>query len=151
MKTYRIHLILAALAATGLNAQDAKPPHDRRPPPPPLLLLRALDADKDGELSEKEIQASSTALLELDKNGDGALTKKEIAPPPPKGKKPKGPPAPKGSPFLVKALDLDDDHVLSADEIEDAPASLTVLDTNGDGIVSKKEMKPGKPPVGEPI
>lgn len=139
--------MLAALAVTGLNAQDAKPPGDRRPPPPPLLLLPALDADENGELSAEEIQASSTALAELDQNGDGMLDKKEIAPPPPKGKKPKGPKPPKGAPFLVKALDLDDDHVLSADEIEDAPASLALLDKDGDGIVSKGEMKPGKPPV----
>lgn len=147
MKPHRIHLILAALAITGLNAQDAKPPLDRRPPPP--LLLPALDADENGELSAEEIQASSDALAELDKDGDGALSRKEIAPPPPK--KSKGPKPPKGSPVLVKALDLDDDGTLSADEIEDAPLSLAALDTNGDGIVTKKEMKPGKPPIKDAI
>ena len=145
MKTRSLSLMLTALAITGLNAQDAKPPVDRRPPPP--LLLPVLDADEDGELSAEEIQASSSALLDLDKNGDGSLDKKEIAPPPPK--KQKGPKPPKGPAFLVKALDLDDDHTLSADEIEDAPISLAALDKDGDGIVSKKEMKPGKPPIKE--
>ncbi len=85
MKTYGIHLILAALAVTGLNAQDAKPPGDRRPPPPAPLLLPVLDADEDGALSAAEILASSTVLADLDMNGDGELTKKEIAPKPPKG------------------------------------------------------------------
>src|SRR5947207_117163 len=133
MKTYRLRLIVAALAITGLNAQDAKPPGNRPPPP---LLLPVLDADENGELSAEEINASSVALLGLDKNGDGELSKKEIAPPPPKGKKPKGPPPPKGPPFLVKALDLDDDGILSANEIEDAPLTLATLDKDGDGIVS---------------
>ena len=145
MKPYGIHLILAAIAITGLNAQDAKPPGDRRPPPP--LLLPVLDADENGALSTDEITNSSAALAELDKDGDGQLSKKEIAPPPPKTKKPKGPKPPKASPVLVKALDLDDDHVLSADEIEDAPATLALLDKDGDGTVSKNEMKPGKPPI----
>lgn len=149
MKPHTLHLILAALAATGLNAQDAKPPHDRRPPPPPPLLLPALDADENGELSAEEIADSSDALLDLDTNGDGELGKKEIAPPPPK--KRKGPKPPKGSPVLVKALDLDEDGKLSADEIEDAPLSLGALDKNDDDVVSKKEMKPGKPPIEEPI
>lgn len=146
MKTYGINLFLAALAITGLNAQDAKPPGDRRPPPP--ILLPVLDADENGALSAEEILASSDALAELDKNGDGKLGKKEINPPP-KGKKPKGPKPPKGPPILVKALDLDDDHELSADEIEDAPTSLLTLDKDGDGAISREEMKPGKPPKKE--
>jgi hypothetical protein len=146
MKTYGINLILAALAATGLNAQDAKPPTDRRPPPP--ILLPVLDADENGALSAEEIAASSDALAELDKDGDGSLSKKELSPPP-KGKKPKGPKPPKGPPILVKALDLDDDHALSADEIEDAPTSLLTLDKDSDGAISREEMKPGKPPKKE--
>lgn len=150
MKPYGIHLILAALAITGLNAQDAKPPGDRRPPPPAPLLLPALDADEDGALSAEEIAASSAVLADLDKNEDGELTKNEIAPKPPKGKKPKGPKPPKASPVLVKAIDLDDDGVLSADEIEDAPLSLSILDKDEDGSISKEEMKSGKPPIKEP-
>ncbi len=146
MKTYGINLLLAALAATGLNAQDAKPPADRRPPPP--ILLPVLDADENGALSAEEIAASSDALAGLDKDGDGSLSKKEISPPP-KGKKPKGPKPPKGPPILVKALDLDDDHALSADEIEDAPTSLLTLDKDSDGAISREEMKPGKPPKKE--
>lgn len=149
MKTYGINLFMAALAISGLNAQDAKPPMDRRPPPP--ILLPVLDADKNGALSAEEILASSNALEGLDKDGDGKLSKKEICPPP-KEKKPNGPKPPKppkGNPILVKTLDLDDDHELSADEIEEAPTSLLALDKDKDGAISREEMKPGKPPKKE--
>lgn len=43
-------------------------------------VVDALDADKDGTLSKAEIAAASTALLTLDKNGDGELTADELRP-----------------------------------------------------------------------
>lgn len=144
MKTYALPLMLLALTATGLTAQEGKPPVTRRPPPP--LLLPALDSNKDGALSAEEIANAAASLLELDKNDDGKLSPKEIAPPPPKGPKTRKP-LPKGPPTIVKALDFDQNRFLSADEIEDAPESLAVLDKNGDGAISKEELKPGKPPV----
>lgn len=144
MKTCMIHLILAATATASLCAQESAPAKGKLPPP---LLLPALDTDKDGELSAEEIAGASESLLKLDKNNDGALGKKEIAPPP-KGGKTGGPPPPKPPAFLVKLLDLDDDKTLSADEIDSAPDTLAQLDLNGDGAISKKELKPGKPPGG---
>lgn len=59
------------------------PPPGRRPPPP---LIAALDTDKDGTLSAEELKAAPEALLELDKNGDGELSPRELfpqGPPPP--------------------------------------------------------------------
>ena len=145
MKTYALPLMVLTLTATGLTAQDAKPPVNRRPPPP--LLLPALDGNpKDGALSAKEIANAAASLLELDKNDDRKLSPKEISPPPPKGPKTKKP-QPKGAPTIVKALDLNQDRFLSADEIDDAPESLLALDKDGDGAISREELKPGKPPV----
>jgi hypothetical protein len=149
MKANQIHLLVALMATATVNAAPPKPPVDRRPPPP--LLLPALDGDRDGALSADEIANSAAALAELDKNEDGMLSRKEISPPPPK--KPTDteaapkPPKPKGHPIIVKALDLDKDGSLSADEIEDAPLSLATLDLDADGTISKAELKPGKPPV----
>lgn len=133
-------MILLMACALGAGAANAQTP----PPKPPPVLLPVLDSDKNGELSAAEIANSSASLLGLDKNADGSLSKKEILPPPPKGKKPVNPP-PAGPPILVKAIDLNKDQVLSADEIEDAPASLAVLDKDGDGAISRAELKPGKP------
>lgn len=55
-----------------------------------------------------------------------------------------GPPPHRGSP-LVRAIDTDHDHVLSAAEIAAAPTSLKTLDTDGDGAVSTTEMRPTPP------
>jgi hypothetical protein len=60
---------------------DGAPP--RRPdgppgmPPPGGGLFGALDADRDGELSNREIVGAGLALLRLDRNGDGKLTPDE--------------------------------------------------------------------------
>jgi EF hand len=57
---------------------------------------------------------------------------------PPEGHRP--PPQP-----LLKALDTDDDHKLSAEEISNASTALKTLDKDGDGKLSKEELAPKKP------
>lgn len=69
---------------------DDAPRGDRRGPPegqPPGRnpLMEALDPNHDHVISAEEIQAAATALLKLDKNGDGELSEDEFRPdgPPP--------------------------------------------------------------------
>lgn len=93
------HLLLAAafLPAAAFAQENPDAPHDgpppggpkggrHRPPPPPILLI-VLDTDKDGILSAAEIQAAPESLKKLDKNGDGQLGPRELAPPPPERSK----------------------------------------------------------------
>ena len=54
-------------------------PRFHRFPPPPLFA--ALDANHDGVIDQAEIANASAALLKLDKNGDGKLTRDELMPP----------------------------------------------------------------------
>jgi|GEM_PF-1664845 len=146
------YLILALLATVCANAAEPKPPVDRRPPPQPLLP--ALDKNRDGELSPDEIANAPTALEALDKDGDGALSPKEIKGKPPKktaGENAPPPPDQMGPPpVILKALDLNKDRSLSADEIDAASESLLILDKDKDGTLSRKELHPGKPPKSDP-
>lgn len=50
-----------------------------------LPVLIALDADKNGEISSKELENAAAALKTLDKNGDGKLTEDEVRPERPPG------------------------------------------------------------------
>ncbi len=77
------------------EADGPRGPNDRpRPPRPqgPSPLLRVLDKNHDGNLSNKEIDDASEALLEHDENGDGALTMDELRPKDGPGFGPGGPP-----------------------------------------------------------
>lgn len=91
---------LALHAAPGDGQRDGPPPggpggpdgqrHHRMVPP----VIAALDADHDGVISAAEIADASKALLTLDKNGDGQLTREELMPPRPEGAR--GPGGPRG-------------------------------------------------------
>jgi len=69
----------AAGPEAGNGSPASAPPRFGRPP---LALMDALDADRDGKLSESEIQAAPELLKKLDKDGDGKLNAEEIGWPP---------------------------------------------------------------------
>jgi hypothetical protein len=59
-----------------------------------------------------------------------------------------GPGGPGGRPGgnpIVRAIDADQNRVLSAAEVANAPAAILTLDTNADGIVSADELRPQRP------
>ena len=174
MKKAAIILALAlGVSAGAVLAQDAggPPPPDgpggpgmngRRPPPP---LMLALDVNHDGVIDADEIANAPTALKALDKNGDGKLTQDELRPPrpenapngdannPPRWDGPGGgrggPPGANGRrppDPLMQALDVNHDGVIDADEIANAPAALKMLDANGDGKLTRDELRPPRTP-----
>ena len=57
---------------------------------------------------------------------------------------PGGPGGGRGSP-VIRTLDADHDHEISAQEITLAPSVLPTLDLNGDGVISADEMRGGRP------
>ena len=144
MKTTSIHFTLALLSCAIVTAKEPGEQNDRRPPPvPPLMAF--FDADLDGVLSADEIQIASDALAQLDKNGDGEITKDEMPPPnhppgnPPSGKRPPPPP-------VIAVLDADMDGVVSAKELDASPESLRELDMNHDDELTPEELHPHGPP-----
>lgn len=97
-------LLTLGTAASLLLAQDGPPqssqllaqrqgPEGRsmagqRPPP---AIIATLDANHDGVIDADEIGNASSALMALDKNGDGKLTRDELQPPRPDHMPPHGP------------------------------------------------------------
>ena len=156
--TMKTMLTLLALGASAclINAQDAGgPPPDRGPGgvdprhrPPPLPLVLALDANHDGVIDSNEIANASAALLTLDKNGDGQLTKDEYLPPLPANVPKDAPRSP--LPAIVKALDANGDGVIDATEIANSPVALKALDKNGDGQLTPNEFIGPRPHMGPP-
>ncbi len=67
----------------------------------------------------------------------------------PKGDGPRGPgmgghrPPP---PPVITALDVNHDGVIDANEIANASAALKKLDKNGDGKLTREELRPQRPP-----
>lgn len=79
--------------------------------------------------------AASTAIVSA-QEGDGPR------------QRPQGGPdgGPRPIPPLVAALDANHDGVIDAAEIDNAPAALRKLDKNGDGKLSREELRPpGRP------
>lgn len=151
-----IGLAIFAAASAALLAQG--PPGMSRV----LPVMAALDADADNTLSEEEIGAAPDALLTLDTDGSGSLTRDEFMPrfggnagggrsigreaqpgDPGTGPRP-GRAGPVGSPGipLVAALDPDRDGEIRPEEIQQAAASLATLDADGSGTLTGDELLP---------
>jgi Ca2+-binding EF-hand superfamily protein len=146
---------LCLLAAWTASAQPDGPPPDQGGPPPGPgphhhrmpLLIKALDTNSDGIIDANEIANAPAALKTLDKKGDGKLTIEEYIGPwatnsPPPGSDGRRPPLPP----IVKALDVNGDGIIDANEIANASAELLKLDKNGDGKLTPDEYQPPRPP-----
>jgi len=119
---------------------------------PPGKLIKALDADGDGTLSAEEIIAASSALMKLDQNGDGRISRPEWMPTRGELAERKRPLDRAGGQIrlkLVMKLDADGDGKISRQE---APPRLKdrleSLDTDNDGLLDKEELKALRPAGG---
>ena len=163
-KFHRLIVTIALTSAASLFAQSPPAEGGRGPrhggPGGPgrghgfgSPIVRALDTDKDGELSAAEIAAAATSLKALDKNSDGAISADELRPPRPAGA-PEGATPPPNAPSgnrphpadpVMLALDANADGTLSATEIANAARSLAALDLNKDGKLTRDELRPLPP------
>ena len=110
---------------------------------------QAIDANGNGLLSRDEIKNAGRSLLRLDANEDGRLTSNEFGPggpgpDAPRIRSPKGGTTNPGPPPhpLTRALDTNQNEILTGSELEAAEKSLLTLDVNGDGTIGEDEMHP---------
>jgi Ca2+-binding EF-hand superfamily protein len=110
-------------------------------------ILAALDADRDGELSADEIAKASESLKKLDRNGDGNITPRELAPPvqgvPGQRPRPEADRAEREAMLArLKMQDANGDGKLSRDEITAGRLkdNFEQVDRNSDGFIDEQEM-----------
>ncbi|MCU1321072.1 MAG: EF-Hand, Calmodulin [Acidobacteriaceae bacterium] len=126
---------------------SARMPMNEPPSSDELLnRLMAFDKNGDGILTKDEVPERMQPLFDRgDTNKDGKLTAEEIkalsgAQPTPAGPRIR-PNSTRQDPIL-RALDTDQDAVISAAEIAAAPTTLKTLDKNGDGQLTANEFNP---------
>src|SRR5258708_5473656 len=126
-------------AGGGPGGQGGPGGHHR----PPLPIVIVLDVNHDEIIDSNKTANASSVLLTLEKKGDGQLTMDEYLPPMPKDAPADAPRPPK--PLIIKALDVNGDGVIDANEIVNAPATLNTLDKNGDGQLTRDEYLGKRP------
>ncbi|MCP4218568.1 MAG: hypothetical protein GY765_28295 [bacterium] len=113
-------------------------------------LVAALDADQDKVISASELGNAANALKALDADGNGELTMEELKPQRSNGnrtgmrqgsEKGRRSGRKRGN-LIFKTLDADGDRKLSTPEMNNAAAALGTLDRNGDGQLTKDELRP---------
>lgn len=170
--------LLSAQTTTPSDSPHGRGHHGRGGPGggPGFPIVRVLDADKDRAISASELATASAAILTLDTNNDGTVSREELRPGRPdqagrperadRADRPERAESPAGAPEggkrsglpagpgpirpvdpIMLALDADTDGNLSPAEIANASASLAALDANKDGKLTMDEFRP-LPPEG---
>jgi hypothetical protein len=154
MNTRRISLLIALVLGTSTlaTASVANADENRRraPATPPTSLLSVLDLDRDGVISTFEMTYAAITLNALDLDGDGVLTAAELASPVRNNPVQRGegsvarPVSARSTAMfnLFHQLDANNDGILQPMEIANANSSLTYLDVNRDGVLSRDEILP---------
>lgn len=90
--------------------------------------MMRMDTDNDGKISREEWKGKPEAFDKIDKNGDGFITKEELA---------------ESRRNRFEEMDTNNDGKISRDEWKGNPKIFTRLDTNNDGVLTKEELKAG--------
>lgn len=102
-----------------------------------MTVPNTVDSNQDGILSTAEVIAAPQQIATLDKNGDGAIDWKEM------GAWEEQLPLVRDH-NITNLIDANGDVHISAEEIKNASARLTLLDRNGDWKIDSMEMKISK-------
>ena len=132
--------------------------------------MKNIDTDKNGSIDAAEFQAAIEATFtEFDRNGDGVISAEEMRPPRPEG----APPPPKGQPGSVERPQaapmppppgqndkkilppfffrdrLQEGQSLTRAQFEELVRGVFAeMDKNHDGVLSREETRPPRPPGG---
>ncbi len=134
----------------GGQSGPGEPGHHHPPRPHgPSPVMRVLDVDLDRELSAEEIASASAALLTLDTNEDGMLSRDELRPQHDGHGGPEGPGEPPVNPIML--LDVDESGTVSLTEfLVPAEEAFEMIDTDDDGEITEEEAenapRPPHPP-----
>lgn len=139
-KTTSALAITALAAVLGTVALAQQGPMDAPGPMGPMMLTQfdAMDADKDGKVTQAEMDAFRAArFAEADADKDGLLNSDEMAAMHLKQMQAR-------MPQMMARMDANNDGKLSPEEMPGAqrgPRMFDMLDADNDGAVTKDEMQ----------